>query len=519
MSKEFKNMDDLFQAAFADESMEVPAFVKTEIDKRIGFKNRQNRWFGLSTITLLLLIGVGVSWSMWNASADTKTDTAVLSAGDVTNINLISEKASADEKTIHAHNSNQNTENASSEIIISKTNQQTDLSINETNPTNSAGMRNQTFSLQNSSVNDQKADKELSDRKITMDGSSANDKKSGTAANDLTANSLNDEAFKSSNDAIIYSPDNRTTDQQNNSMLRNQNVYSRGSMNLNARMEELNAKQLDLSKTNQPASPESPLKFPFQSSAYLADANNIERSERYNPWMISGTTGVNFSQSKYTFPSEAEKTNYLNSTYSVPGFEANLDVKYRLKNSLTFGTGAGVSQLVENYSFFKESLTVDSTSAWFYTPIYDTLDTMVIVGYDSTLTTTMDTSNVTLYDVNGTSRATYLTIPFSIGTQIIRNKFRFDVYLMGRFNYLINGKGGYLQDDTFTTFNKNENQIFKQSYFDLMAGAAIHYEIFTHLYLTGTFRFHPALGNMYDNLSFNRKIQSYHVGFGVSWKL
>jgi hypothetical protein len=141
------------------------------------------------------------------------------------------------------------------------------------------------------------------------------------------------------------------------------------------------------------------------------------------------------------------------------------------------------------------------------------------VGIDSTSQTSYDTTAVTIYNETGSTQATYLHIPFSIGTQIIRNKFRFDFYAAGRFNLLLNGSGGYLQNDVFTSFDKSANQIFKPWSVDLILGTAVHYQLFEKVYLTGTFRFRPAIGDIYQGVNFKRSFQSYHVGVGLSWKL
>jgi hypothetical protein len=119
------------------------------------------------------------------------------------------------------------------------------------------------------------------------------------------------------------------------------------------------------------------------SAMSIFDKNELEampfKSEKkYNPWMISLTGGVNYSTSKYTFPTSTEKDYYEKSTFSAPAFEAAADVRYRLSNSLTFGTGLAISKLTENYQFFKETIDIDTTIQWTYQDIYE---------YDSLLDT------------------------------------------------------------------------------------------------------------------------------------
>src|SRR5688500_17312886 len=95
MSKEFKNIDDLFQSAFSNESAEVPAFVKEKIDKKIGLGKPNKGWtlLGgialltfLTAITLLILNQTGTSGGS-TLSAENKTNPAAAETHSPTNTN------------------------------------------------------------------------------------------------------------------------------------------------------------------------------------------------------------------------------------------------------------------------------------------------------------------------------------------------------------------------------------------------------------------------------------------------
>ena len=61
--------------------------------------------------------------------------------------------------------------------------------------------------------------------------------------------------------------------------------------------------------------------------------------------------------------------------------------------------------------------------------------------------------------VYGQTKGTYASIPLSVGTQIIYNKFRFEFFVAGRFNYLISASGGYILNDAFVPFTKTSRTI------------------------------------------------------------
>lgn len=488
MNQEFKNIDDLFQSAFADDSAEVPAFVKANIDKKLNTKKSKKGWIWLSGFALIILISVTVVYTL-------RTDETILNSQ---NLNSENKNSSVYSST--------NTEHNGVDALTNKENQnQTEFKV---------APQDSDLSQKSDSDNSEKSGIEKSEKKSNevdlIAGSEKNRKKSsGVSLPAPTENggvsiSINQ---PSSGNGLLISTDDRSHNlllPLSARMFENQ---------VSAKLATPKTKSLTLSNPNSAMSifdKNEPEAMPFESE------------KKYNPWMISLTSGINYSTSKYTFPTSTEKDYYEKSTFATPAFEAAADVRYRLSNSLTFGTGLAISKLTENYQFFKETIDIDTTIQWTYQDIYEydsLLDTTIWVGIDSTSQSFYDTTAVTLYDETGTTQATYLHIPFSIGTQIIRNKFRFDFYAAGRFNLLLNGSGGYLQNDVFTSFNKSANQIFKPWSVDLILGTAVHYQLFEKLYLTGTFRFRPAIGDLYQGVNFKRSFQSYHVGVGLSWKL
>ncbi|MBK9591350.1 MAG: outer membrane beta-barrel protein [Crocinitomicaceae bacterium] len=496
MNQEFKNIDDLFQSAFADDTAEVPAFVKLNIDKKLSTKKNKKGWIWLSSIILLLLVSITIFLNL-NTNESNLTET------------------NSDSTNLTSKNLNTENKNTSNYSTATSVQADDDASANQENQTESKDAEQDSDLTENSdSDNSEKVGSEKSEKKSNVidskSGSGVNTKKSsGTTLPDPTeagGESITDNRTSSGNERSM------TADDRGINLL----------LPLTARMFE---KQVS-GKIVTPKTKSLTLSNP-SSALSIFDKNELEAmpfesEKKYNPWMISLTGGVNYSTSKYTFPTSTEKDYYEKSTFATPAFEASADVRYRLSNSLTFGTGLAISKLTENYQFFKETIDIDTTIQWTYQDIYEydsLLDTTIWVGIDSTSQSFYDTTAIILYDETGTTQATYLHIPFSVGTQIIRNKFRFDFYAVGRFNLLLNGGGGYLQNDVFTSFSKSANQIFKPWSVDLILGTAVHYQLFEKLYLTGTFRFRPAIGDLYQGVNFKRSFQSYHVGVGLSWKL
>lgn len=509
-------MDDLFRETFADEQADVPAFVKSNIDERLGFHKKKTGWKWGTALLGLLLISAGV---LWFSGDPEKTQLSVDQNTTQTTGNQPAETPS-----ISAQNSNPT--NTTDQILTIETNTEPVAASGLSSGSGMAETDASGGAVSNSSGTFQPTKNQRHTNPHSTSMSGKNETQPGGTSeqaglSEQTATSEPTGADRSETTctlAVTSTSTNATESSQNTSSTFDRSYKT--PVNLAYRAQEKNDGQTALTITHGPVSTSN--WFKTDSKTNIPDATLIERGEYYNPWMISATAGINFAQSKYTFQTNTEKIYYDNSTFMAPGFEGNMDVKYRLKNSLTFGTGAGISQLVENYNFFKESVDIDTTIVWQYQNVYQydsLLDTTIFIGIDSTSTATYDSTKITLYNENGTTKATYLQIPFSIGTQIIRNKFRFDLFVMGRFNYLINGSGGYLQNDVFMAFTKTQNEIFKTWYIDLMIGGAVHYQLFEKLYLTGTFRFHPALGQLYEGLDFNRSIQSFHAGLGVSLKL
>lgn len=496
MSKEFKNIDELFQVSFEGDTSEVPAFIKSNIDKRIAGNNKKAGWWkwgGLLSLFVVsgiagiyffgdqetndqLLYNNDSNSEMNNVSSDVQHEINYENDSDL----IIQEENAG---TTEGENQNDN-DNMSDPLSVSD---------NETNP-------NEKIPSENS-----KNDPVDNFKKTTVDNGtnpSLDDTQNGIAAEDKL-NDSNDEKSSSI----------KMTD-------REESVNSPSIAGLNPRQFSFGADKNSILKNENRGSLNYPIQYPFNSLSQNVSANSVHKNETYNPWMISATGGVSLSESKYSTSNPNELTIYEDSNNDKPGFGFALNATCRLQNSLTFGTGVSMNTLAETYHYFKEDVMIDSTLTWTYQDIYEydtLLDTMMWVGIDSSYTADYDTTKKVMYDFSGETKATYFSIPLSIGTQIITEKFRFDFYVAGRFNYLLKATGGYVMNDVYQMFT-NSNQIFRKMYVDVILGANVHYKLTDHFYLSGTLKYKPALQEIYQGLDFNKSFQSIQIGAGVSWK-
>lgn len=509
MSKEFDNMDDLFRSAFDGDVAEVPEFVKSNIDKKLGFTSKKTGWYWFSGFAALLILTGAVTLFMFSG-ADQSSPLQDNQAQHISTNDNTSTASSHDQN----HSSQINTNS-------SLTDESGLGSVDRTSSSPSAVNR----VTGNSTSNDNLTNNNTQQVQFNQSATSSNSNDAISSRN--SANGSSDENNNGTSNVAGNSHTSSATVHDNSSFANTHRQTNSSSLNFTTKAPSRMPygasfiRSSNFSLSNPGAFSALDLITPTRSTNYSSlkqpNAPLIESRETISPWFVTATTGLNYGQSNYTFPTASEEDLYNNATHTKPGFEANVDLKYRLKNSITFGVGAGVSQVSENYHFSKSVSQIDTQTVWLVTPIYDTVDTALIVDYDSTLTTQIDSNLVTLYDYNGTTKATYLQIPFSLGTQIIRNKVRIELYAQGRFNYLLNGSGAYLSNDVLTSFNNSSGQIFRKWYLDLVIGTSVHYKLLDHLYLTGTLRYKPAFGQMYTGLNFNRTVQSVHIGLGASW--
>lgn len=497
MSKEFENMDDLFQSAFADESAQVPAFVKESIDKRLGFNKRKKGWMFWTGGVMLLTIAAIFFYTTQDHTQDQNQTSQMESSDDKSDQHMLSgtykNKTQYTQKNNDAENENINSQdeklNPSSSSGNEKNKQELNTEKRNTNSKKKTGV--------NSSESNQKP--ESSDESGTI-----TDTETGSTSitdSEVQTNKLNGTSSGSKSGEDGYG-------------------------NANNRVINLRKNSLFTSKQLNPFVSASHLKISQPQGNKIVTTNHpsaitIDSEETIIPWMISFTGGLDFSKSTYSSPITDEADMYNNATSSKPGYHMNIGTTYTLKNGIQLGSGAGISIFSENYHYTRSENQIDTTYTWLVQDIYEydsLLDTTIWVGVDSTLNTNYDTTVIQLYDETGETKATYLQIPVSIGYQFRYKKFLLDIALAARFNYLLKGSGAYIANDLVQKFDNTSGQIYKKMYFDFIIQTTVHYRLTEHLYISGSFKYRPAVGNIYQNVGFNRTLQSFQIGAGLSWK-
>ena len=182
---------------------------------------------------------------------------------------------------------------------------------------------------------------------------------------------------------------------------------------------------------------------------------------------------------------------------------------YGLRKGLSFGSGIGLSNFNENYSFETKFVTLDSVKNIEY--IYDDTTEIII---DSIISYTYE-EVINKTDHIGLNKASYVHVPIHLGAQLIFGKLQVDIYSSIRFNFLTRSSGGYLLQNQFIEYGEG-NTIYKSFYMDLILGTRINYKVYKSLYATGSVQYRPVLGSVYTTTTFNKSFDYIHLGLGLS---
>ncbi|OIQ36056.1 MAG: hypothetical protein BM555_03515 [Crocinitomix sp. MedPE-SWsnd] len=519
MSKEFKNIDELFKAELGGTTAKAPAHVKANIDKAIGFGGRKKLlWFLLP----LVVIGIATPLLYNQFSADTDNNLAITDSIESQNS---SSSANENELSSSTEITTDNSSNGMSDkngANAPENNSTTDNQTNDSHLTNSDEDQNSTF---DSNSNSQKSNLDKTDSKFSSNKVDDNGIKKTVNTDkiikkdekpELVDTKTKDDDLVTKSDDKKVIPDDIQATQIDSSLIEKDelaDVKKSSSDSLIDPSDEINDNTLNPSdslinnnSTNDMAEVDSTLEQP--------DINIDVPNEKYNPWILTTTAGINLKKSNLTIPTTGDSMSSFHNINDKMGHSAQIDIAYRMKNSLTFGAGIGYSSFIENYTYFKEeNVLTDTLFTWVYTQ--DSMqDTNMnwIYWQDSTQNESYVYENQEVYNANGTNHNTYLNIPISIGTNLDFGKFRWDLYAQGRFNLLLRSRTTYVEADQIIVVPQGS---FKNSYFDLIVGTNLHYNIFGNLYVTGTVRYKAPTSKVYYPTLTNR-FQNVHVGVGFS---
>lgn len=528
MGKEFKNIDELYQAELGNRPIEAPSHVKKNIDEALGF-NSNKRGFFLIGLSVLAIFGVIVAFVVHFGESHKPFSQAALTVnaqgqvpvsknrnltlGDYTLVNSINENTASelspalDEKSVQ-----QNRHSTShSNLTSSSNNNPNSITTTATDRSATKDKKNGT-NRSTTSLNGSTQEKDLA--LIEANKATGNTKKDTDKNNNPTVNLKSKEnetnaastshdiastqEFENSN-PLLAEP---LTDETTSDLAENQTIENTSNPSA----------ELDLSDLPEPDEDDKDDENAEKNEIPATPPTTIDPAEKkaYKPMMISLTSGINILKSAYTSSSMTEKTIYDNATTDRIGNQTNLDLTYRLKNGLALGTGVGFVNYVEDYQFKITNITYDTIETVDY--VYDTSGVLI----DSIIVfTPVPNENTTNY--NGKNKASYFILPVHFGTEILWKKFQFDVFATARFNFLMRSSGGYLSNNGLQLFDQS-NSIYKPYFVDIMLGTRVHYNLIKNIYLTGSIKYRPVIGSTLTNVSFNKSFDYIHLGLGLSLK-
>lgn len=577
MGKKFNNIDDLFRSELGGATTKAPDFVKANIDKSLGLGKRKRGFlfFGL----LALIAGGGITAMVLlnnNSSADAVqnnyTEQPQELAQNTTNAESETTGVpSSDASFTTAENSSNTSDySAHSEFtdddryfpnneLISNSNESSNLTKNP-QLTGSKNLLTRLTTFVNPSIatnlnkvdqnKNKPGDKSLeNDEDDTVastdmdDTNSLTENKNSSVKIENGTNTNNASALATANDASL------SNEGENNLRALNNNNDASNDLAQNPDAQNPIDEANDSIVNNAPNAIASTQNDPIAdttsnnsaaidtSGSVINDPNapiNRNDDEKYKPWMLSLTSGINLVSAAYNSSNMDEIILYDNATNERLGNQTNLDITYRFKNGLSFGTGLGVVNYSEAFNFTTTNYSIDSIKNVDYeydyliiTDLYDTIpveslpsgpapftpDT-ILIPVDSTVTYTYE-ETVSSTNHLGANKASYFILPLRFGTQMRFNKFQLDIFASSRFNFLMRSSGGYQTGNEFIPFDKT-NTIYKKFYVDVMLGTRAHYNIWKNLYASGSIQYRPVLGNAYTGLTFNKSFDYVHFGLGLS---
>jgi hypothetical protein len=535
MGKEYKNIDDLFRSELMEVEVVVPDFVKANIDAALGFNNSKKYFFFLSSFFVLIVVA-----SLLFFIPDWSSTTAI-SRKDSSKFSSLNQLASINTSSSNSTSSSTNSDNQG---LISDSNSLQDRTDNvQQNPNSSlknkiannstdkrrkytkGGTGNFTSSGGIGTKKDKKTNGSSKDGSVKGDTGGDNIGFVKTASTATDGNNLGDQSKGDSGALVGDNGDSKD-------ILTNQDPVN----NLGDIQPESGK---DTTGTgDQKASGQSKAGTSLSDSSTDPIPTNIITAldKSYQPWMLTLTSGVTFAQSNYTASTPLDANIFKTATSDRIGNQTSFDAMYRFKIPLSIGAGISLANYSDNYNFERKTFQLDSVlneTYSYYEKIYGTyystpVDTFETVGTysfvkDSVLVT-IDTIYYTTQEkeivenFTGRNRASYLMLPLHLGTHFSYKKFDFELLASARFNFLLNSSGGYFLNNEFTSFTKSTS-IFKPFYVDLALSSHVNYNIWKNLYLAGTLQYRPRIGTSFENVTFNKSFDSFHVGIGIGIKL
>ena len=476
MSKKFKNIDDLFRSELGGSVTPAPSSIKANIDSALGFNKKRK---GFLWIGLIAMIGIGTMAAL-----------------------LFSTSQSNERREDHLNASIETSMPNTPSLEQESTPMNQPVGLSHNNSTNTVSPR-QNISIHPSTltpfVKPNVADEEPKKSTIRREEDTNQIKKEDSLrashrTDSVGISGINDKP-KTSHTHTREEDQFQTTDNSNQ-------------LEINTKDESSNENLLSDGSTETRANEESEHKDSLPAVEPTIDIQP-KPNDDFKHWMIHLTSGPNLVRSAYTAKNQNDKTTFDNATSDKIGSQVNFDFMYGLRKGLSFGSGIGLSNFNENYSFETKFVTLDSVKNIEY--IYDDTTEIII---DSIISYTYE-EVINKTDHIGLNKASYVHVPIHLGAQLIFGKLQVDIYSSIRFNFLTRSSGGYLLQNQFIEYGEG-NTIYKSFYMDLILGTRINYKVYKSLYATGSVQYRPVLGSVYTTTTFNKSFDYIHLGLGLS---
>lgn len=525
MDKEFKNMDDLFRSELGGSVTEAPSFVKDRIDNALGFKRK--RFGALLIVSLLVVLGI-TGGIVYQLTGDAETSRQALNWQQSNSSQRFQETTVALSESKHSPDINQESDHSSVITASSATSSPISAAAAQVNTTQSNPFDSD-HSTEAPAGESKKGNLENGvQRKVIKQAVQPGSVDPMTAGE---TNPLNEISAVSEGDEPKEEPDPAP---------KNIQVAEKSKSEGSEVSEKSGTKESEITEKEEDVLADSKIS-PAESSidpALQEPAISIEPPKpTYQPFMLSLSSGMNFSRTNYTSENMSEAYLYNTALNDAPGWQVNTDFTYRFKNGLTFGSGLGYSQFNEAYDYQLSKTEVETNSFYEYeydyeliystyltTTLGDTNEITVVeyvsdsVAYvtDSTLVTTTDTV-VKDQSYSGNNRFSYVQIPFRLGTQMQFGKFQLDLFADTRLNFLTMSRGNLVEAGELKPFTAKD-PVYRKFYVDVTLGTRLHYQLFGQLYANASIQYRPVMGNTYQTMSLGKSFDYFHAGLGLSWR-
>ncbi|MFK8039014.1 MAG: porin family protein [Crocinitomicaceae bacterium] len=490
MSKEFKNIDDLFKSTIGLGNESAPSHIKTNVLSKIGGGN----WWiaGASVLLVTSVVGIFTVFNTDNFEPAYET-------------RLVLENLQIDEYVTPSFNIQQSAFTKSNSIPQSK---KTNISF--TNKENT---------ITDKSLNAVKKKSKLRKSKNFQPTEPVKQEKSETIKNStLMISKQKESAVKNSDDLLtiadeaIVAYSNKKTDislvegeikpekienqpnrsesnitevqTKNKSILKKEQILSEAvkpslieneitSNNIDDSIEVVSSVRTDSSQIIQAASSDADIEI-------LSDP-----SPKKGQLSIGVLGGPNINSAIYKNSELAVTLNKLHN--EKLGYFGQVYAQYVTYNNFSVLLGVGIEGQTYNTTFL-------------------TTDTIFV---NEVVTTE-------LKNHYGVTSAQFLQLPVRLGYQMEKNKWQFGIDLGVQLNYLLKSSGKYLSHNKVLPI-ENAN-VFKSITNSYSIGGSLEYNLFKQFYISGQARFTPPLVNYYQENYAKRYVNSLSFGMGMSVK-